>query len=228
MLPGPKKKDFNQLKYPGLAVFAVVIIAMIWWPKGNRFNKFRSMDLVPSGEILYPSPQASPALAGPNRKTDLVTELQASVAALLARVEYLESNQAASPAPLASSNPAASTANSFAPQSLYLGSGSTTSREWVETQAQIELNDADYPSAVIATFEASLSIVGGEAYARLKNKTTGAIISISEVMHNNNIPSTKASAGFKLHQGKNLYIVEIKSSSGETANLTGARLKLSL
>ncbi|MDP4031206.1 MAG: hypothetical protein Q8P47_02870, partial [Candidatus Beckwithbacteria bacterium] len=100
-------------------------------------------------------------------------------------------------------------------------------RNWTETGAQVQLNSANYPAGVNAVFEAGLSIIGGEAWARLKNKTTGAIISVSEVSHNNSAVAWKGSGAFKLHSGNNLYVVEIKSSSGETANLSGSRLQLS-
>jgi hypothetical protein len=79
----------------------------------------------------------------------------------------------------------------------------------------------------VEVFEAGLSIIGGEAWARLKNKTTGAIISVSEVFHNNSTVVWKNSGVFKLHPGNNLYVVEIKSSSDEIANLVGSRIKLS-
>lgn len=38
----------------------------------------------------------------------------------------------------------------------------------------------------------------------------------------------KNSPGFKLHSGTNTYVIELKSTTGEQANLSGARLKLSL
>lgn len=155
--------------------------------------------------------------------------LQATIAGLLKRLEILESGQEAVSSPEPSPPPAVNqppVKAVFPTQVLYLGSGSTTQRDWTETGAQIWLNSANYPGGVNAVFEAGLAIIGGEAWARLKNKTTGAIISVAEVWHNNSNVLWKSSPSFKLHSGNNLYVVELKSSSGETANLSGSRVQL--
>ncbi|MDZ4229064.1 MAG: hypothetical protein U1C50_02310 [Patescibacteria group bacterium] len=178
-----------------------------------------------------PQPQADRPLVEDN---DALAALQATISSLLKRLEILETDKNI-PSP-AKFQPEADqpvveaqtvTKAVFPTQVLYLGAGSTTERNWTETGAQVQLNSANYPAGVNAVFEAGLSIIGGEAWARLKNKTTGAIISVSEVSHNNNAVVWKGSGAFKLHSGNNLYVVEIKSSSGETANLSGSRLQLS-
>ena len=51
---------------------------------------------------------------------------------------------------------------------------------------------------------------------------------VTEIFNNSNTPSWKNSPGFKLHSGTNTYVIELKSTTGEQANLSGARLKLSL
>jgi len=159
-----------------------------------------------------------------------VAALQATMAGLLQRLEVLEAGQSTEPLPASSPqiSPEPLVAKPvFQTQVLYLGSGNTIERIWTETAAQLWLNSANYPSGVQAVFEAGLSIIGGEAWARLKNKTTGAVIFISEVSHNNNAVVWKTAPAFKLHPGNNFYVVEIKSSSGETANLAGSRIQLS-
>lgn len=115
----------------------------------------------------------------------------------------------------------------FQPQIIYLGSASTTQTDWTATNVEVKLNSNDYPADVIAYFEAGLSIVNGEAWARLKNKTSGAIMSITEIYNNTNSIIWKTSPSFKLHSGNNVYVVEIKSSSNELANLSGARITIS-
>ena len=114
------------------------------------------------------------------------------------------------------------------PQNIYLGSASTVKTEWTETSAAIQLNSSDYPAEVKAVFEAQLSIVNGEAWARLKNKTSGAIMQVTEIFNNSNTATWKNSPAFKLHSGTNTYVIELMSTSSEQANLSGARLKLSL
>jgi len=112
---------------------------------------------------------------------------------------------------------------------IYLGSGSTTSRDWVEIEGtRTTVNAANYPNVNNVEFQASLKIVGGEARARLKNKTTGAIYHDSQVMHNSSIVTWVSRTGLRLHGGSNEYVVELRSTSGELAQLEGARLKITV
>ena len=131
-----------------------------------------------------------------------------------------------SPSPSSVFTPAATV--QWQPQNIYLGSASTTKTEWTETSAVIQLKSSDYPAEVKAVFEGQLSIVNGEAWARLKNKTSGAIMQITEIFNNSNTATWKNSPAFKLHSGTNTYVIELMSTSSEQANLSGARLKLSL
>ena len=112
---------------------------------------------------------------------------------------------------------------------IYLGSGSTTSRDWVEMEGtKTTINTANYPTIKNMEFQASLKIVGGEARARLKNKTTGAIYHDSEVMHNSSNTTWVSQTGLPLHGGNNEYIVELRSTSGELAQLEGARVRITV
>ena len=142
-----------------------------------------------------------------------------------------------SSSPIALSSPTVSSAPSikpttiptvnFQPQLVYLGSASTSQTDWTETDVEVSLNSNDYPSDVSAVFEAGLSIVNGEVWARLKNKTSGAIMSVTEIYNNTNSAVWKTSPTFKLFAGNNVYVVEIKSSSSEMAKMSGARIKIS-
>jgi hypothetical protein len=152
---------------------------------------------------------------------ETISSLQASISSLLARIGKLEQGSSQNTAARPPSTPIV-----FQPQVVYLGSASTTKHEWTDSGIEVMLNTADYPADVSVVFEAGLSIIGGEAWARLKNKTSGAIISISEVSHNNNTVTWKSSPSFKLHPGNNTYVVQLRSTSGETAKLSGARLKI--
>lgn len=148
--------------------------------------------------------------------TDLST-IEASLSALTDRVEKLESK------PTTNSS-ATSTSTKFQKQIIHLGTASSNNREWQQTGSEVTLNSADYPSGVNAKFQAGLSIIGGEAYARLKNKTSGAVIYVSQVMHNSSVTGWPESSEFKLLPGNVTYVVELRSSSGEMVNLSGARI----
>jgi len=147
---------------------------------------------------------------------------EASMASLLARIETLEKV----PTQTTSITTSPATTIIFQPQVIYLGSASSNKREWTDSGIEAVINRANYPADISAVFEAGLSIPGGEIWARLKNKTTGAVMLITEVSHNNSNVTWKSSPSFKLHSGNNTYIVQLKSTSGEAANLSGARLKI--
>lgn len=193
----------------GLVILGLSVIGL--WVKQNKLEK--SWDLFITSQSLTPEASLVP---------------QAS----LIPSPSLEP----SPSPSPSTNPNPSPSSVFTPaatvqwqpQNIYLGSAATTKTEWTETSAAIQLNSSDYPAEVKAVFEAQLSIVNGEAWARLKNKTTGAIMQVTEIFNNSNTATWKSSPAFKLYYGNNAYVVELKSTTGEQANLSGARLKLGL
>lgn len=208
-----------RVKLPGAIIIGAVVVAS--WLVLKPANE-------PPVGVSMPSPEV---VNTPVIDNQALEAFQATIAGLLKRLEVLEAGKNVPSPPAVAGSPVAegqiTTTPTFQTQVLYLGAGNTTERDWTETGVQTWLNSADYPSSIKATFEAGLSIIGGEAWARLKNKTTGAIISASEVFHNNSLVVWKGSGSFKLHPGNNLYVVEIKSTSGETANLTGSRLQLS-
>jgi len=151
---------------------------------------------------------------------ETITSLEASISGLLARIVKLEKAGKTSARK-------ASTSVAFQPQTLYLGSASLSKHKWTNTGVEVTINSSDYPADVSAVFEAGLSIIGGEIWARLINKTTGAVINTTEVMHNKDSIVWKSSPAFELHSGNNTYLVQLRSSSGEIANLSGARVKIS-
>lgn len=110
---------------------------------------------------------------------------------------------------------------------VYVGSGNTTSREWTDlTGTTVSIDTNFYNPISSVTFEAALSILGGEAHARLINQTTGAILASTEVYNNTSTSVWKSSPTFSLQPGKNTYLVQLRSSSGERAQLDGARIKI--
>ncbi len=197
---------FKIVVITGLVVLGLSVIGL--WVKQKQLTEsldlfITSQSLVPEASII-PSPSLVPSSVSPS--PSLIP----------------------SSSPAVITSPVITPSSSWQPQNIYLGSATTTKTEWTETGAAIQLNSSDYPAEVKAVFEAQLSIVNGEAWARLKNKTSGAIMQVTEIFNNSNIATWKSSPAFKLHNGTNTYVIELKSTTGEQANLSGARLKLSL
>ena len=152
--------------------------------------------------------------------------LQASISALSKSVAQIELELADVNRRLATQSGVNRNTSSpmFTKETLYLGSTSTNNREWSETGLEIGINSTQYPAGVMVKLEASLSIIGGEAWVRVKNKSTGAVILLSEISNNTSSASWKLSPSFALHSGGYTYVLEARSTSGETANISGARL----
>ncbi|AKM79545.1 MAG: hypothetical protein UX85_C0010G0024 [Candidatus Beckwithbacteria bacterium GW2011_GWB1_47_15] len=212
-----------------VAVFLALLLATVGWLWYRLNLTQEELTALKNQEQTAETIQAAAADIFPDGQIESlnIEVLEVMLASLSARLEVLEAGGGQSgqggPAPA----PATTTTVSFQPQVIYLGAASTQNRDWTETGQAVTINSGDYPADVSATFEAGLSIVGGEAWARLKNKTTGAVLSVTEVMHNNSSTTWKTSPAFKLHSGYNNYVVELKSSSGETVNLAGARIRIS-
>ena len=194
-----------------VAVFLALLLATVGWLWYRLNLTQEELTALKNQEQTAETIQAAAADIFPDGQIESlnIEVLEVMLASLSARLEVLEAGGGQSgqggPAPA----PATTTTVSFQPQVIYLGAASTQNRDWTETG------------------QAGLSIVGGEAWARLKNKTTGAVLSVTEVMHNNSSTTWKTSPAFKLHSGYNNYVVELKSSSGETVNLAGARIRIS-
>lgn len=206
-----------------LIIAGLTVVAILLWLKVDRTEQ-----LLTNSAQETVSPENSENLATSTDFISVIDQdwLEASVSALAARLEQVEKNQKTIQNQIATSASAQSksTIPTFTKETLFLGSASTNNREWSETGLEIGINSAHYPQGVTVKLESSLSIIGGEAWVRLKNKSTGAIISISEISHNTNVATWKLSPSFALHTGGYTYVLEARSSSGETANISGARL----
>jgi len=170
---------------------------------------------------IQPTP-TYPTIPPASTSSQLAT-LQSSLDTLARRLDKIEGLPTLAPRSLGEVRPTSAPAP-FQKQVLTLGSANTTSLAWSQTGLEITINSADYPASVMAYFEAGLNCAGGIAWARVTNKTTGAIIDISEVSHNTNTVTYKRSVGFKLHPGNNNYVVELRSSGGEVVSLSSSRI----
>lgn len=196
----------------GVVISLIILVLSVssLWIKQNQITE--RLDLFIISQSLTPKASLTPS---------------PSLIPIPSPVPSLNPSPSPAPSPSAAAT-AAVQSYSWQPQNIYLGSATTTKTEWTETSVTIQLNSNDYPSEVKAIFEAQLSIVNGEAWARLKNKTSGAIMQVTEIFSNSNTATWKNSPQFKLHNGTNTYVIELMSTGSEQANLSGARLKLSL
>ena len=173
-----------------------------------------SLQNIQSQQNIPSPPNISPTPVSPTN----------DLADLESRISKLESASPIPAPPSTNTTKIISQTSKFQKQSLFLGSASDNKTYWVDTGAEITLDSKDYPSSVLVTFEASLSIPGGEGSARLINVINGLIFYQSTVMNNNNTPTWKSSEKFALHYGENTYRVQLRSTSGETVTLHGARV----
>lgn len=211
----------------------ILAVAILFFLNFSQENSLKSLPLLSSnsgqnsiGEqsdvetesIDQPSDQetSSETTTNSTQLADKISDLEASTSALLERIENLENAPAKTSYSVSAPN--------FQKQIVYLGSATTKSLSWVDTDAEVTLNSADYPTNVDASFEVGMSIVGGQAWARLINKTTGAVMAITEIYHDTSNTTWKSSPSFKLHSGNNTYQMQVRSSSSENAAFSGARI----
>jgi len=206
-------------------MFAILAVGLVglWYTQTQSITnlkqeisliKSQSPSSSPSGSLSISSPSAPPASAA-----SWLSTIQSNLDNLTQRLDKIEGLPTPTPVKSVNAKPVP-----FQKQVLTLGSANTTSLAWSPTGLEITINSADYPTSVMAYFEAGLNCVNGIASARITNKTTGAIISLSEVSNNTNTITWKRSAGFKLHPGNNNYVVELRSSGGEVVYLSSSRI----
>ncbi|PIR59148.1 MAG: hypothetical protein COU69_02055 [Candidatus Pacebacteria bacterium CG10_big_fil_rev_8_21_14_0_10_56_10] len=163
-----------------------------------------------------PTPSAATGPADTTELQQRLTALESGLVALTSRVDQLANQPATTSIPV--------TVSSFKKQTIFLGSDKTTNRDWTNTGVEITLSSGDFYAGAPVVFEASLSIEGGEAHARLVNSTTGGILTQTELGHNRGSAVWKTAPAFPLPTGSNKMTVQLRSTSGERAFLEGARL----
>jgi hypothetical protein len=163
------------------------------------------------------------------------TNTVASNASIETRLENLEAAIAQIQAklgqtPSSSANPTSSTTSKVPAYILSLGSsGSTTQLDWTAVSSPtITINPSDYPGATSFQLEGYLSSFqgNGTAYARLYNSTTGTSIGNSSISTTSENPTWVSSQTFSLPSGKTTYSFQLKTTTGYTATLENARLKV--
>lgn len=221
--------DLNKLLLKGILVIIGINILAMWTV---HYYSLAQLSQQGSRLALLELPAEESGVAESTSSAATVADLQAELEDIKSRLTTVEEGQESSTADDDSDTTTATTETTetvaqFQEQTVYMGYGNSNSASWTDiTTASIVLDTANYAYAKNVTFEATLSIVGGEVSARIKNKTTGGVITASEVTHNSSTAATKMSSTFTLPSGSNEYIVQLRSSSSEKAVLDGARLRL--
>lgn len=110
-----------------------------------------------------------------------------------------------------------------------LGTGSSTSLEWVDVPGvQAYVDSSSYVDIKTVTFEVSLNTPTGnqEASARLYNITDSHPVWNSEVSISGGSPQLKISPPINLDDGSKLYQVQMKTQLGSRTNLENARIRI--
>lgn len=207
--------QFQRFLIGSLLLFCLLNIGGLW---GVTFLKQQK------AQAALPSATETELTAQLEALTSEVASLKTQVASLMAAAKTTPSSgttTTTTPTSVATSSQPTS-----APQEqvIFIGTGSTTERDWTTmTGATVTINKALYPRIKQVTFEASLSIVGGEAQARVVNTTTGAILDTTTVAHNRSTAVWTRSPAFNFFTGSNTYAVQLRSTSGELARLEGSR-----
>jgi len=142
--------------------------------------------------------------------------------------EPLDYESALTPTPLTSSEP-----RDFDTLYIPLGStGSTTSTEWTTLPDAVAVVDAktDYEDGAYIQFEAFLKVDygSGTGFVRLWDDTNKIAVIGSEMNIENKIdPTYLLSPKLELWNGRNTYIVQIKSLNGAAVHYSAGKIKVS-
>jgi hypothetical protein len=177
----------------------------------------------------------STAIPSPKIETTGSSKLSASVSSQIQKVESevtqldarLDKIELTKSAPVQTKQVTVNQTSGAKEAVIFLGSGQTYNREWTDVLGtNTTINTQNYTKIKAVYFEANIAIEGGEAFARLVNKTTGGIYFDSEVKNNMNIARWITAGPLYLSPASNEYEVQIRSSSGELAQLQGARIRI--
>ncbi len=111
------------------------------------------------------------------------------------------------------------------------GSGSTTANDWVSLSGtDFYLDKSDYKGLVEISFEGNLKLFNGNgmAYMRLFDVTNGIAVQSSDAKTSSQVATPVNSGAINFWSGKNLYRVQLKSLTADTAVFDGGKLKITV
>lgn len=111
------------------------------------------------------------------------------------------------------------------------GSGFTTNNTWSDLSGtDFYFNKSDYPGIVDVTFEANLRLFNGNgtAFVQIFDVTHSVGVQGSDVSTSSQTSTAVVSGSVTFWAGKNLYRIQAKSLTADTAMFDGGRLKITL
>lgn len=111
------------------------------------------------------------------------------------------------------------------------GSGFTTNNVWTDLSGtDFYFNKSDYPGLIAVAFEANLRLFNGNgtAYVQIYDVTHGVGVQGSDVSTSSQASTAVISGSVTFWAGKNLYRIQAKSLTADTAMFDGGRLKITL
>lgn len=118
------------------------------------------------------------------------------------------------------------------PKTSYIPIGtafSTTKTEWTDVLGgEVYIDPADYGEAPVFGFEVSVKIANknGVAWVRLYDSTNNIAVSGSELTSTTSEYSTVSVSNLPFWSGKNLYRIQIKSTTSQEVSVTGGKVKV--
>lgn len=123
----------------------------------------------------------------------------------------------------------AKTGSSTKTSTLSVGSTfSTTNTDWTDVPGNVYVDPAGYGATRTFYWEGSIKIAdgNGEARARLYDATNNIAVNNSEISTSSPSFTTVGSAALPFWAGSNLYKVQLKSSSSQTASFVSGAIKI--
>lgn len=218
----------KQVLRIGAAILMINTLG-VWVVLFIDYQKLSKLEAFEQNTRLVQKEKASIQTGAGQREDTSADTFQNTQSAFETRLQTLESSVSALQKNTASSTTKkVTTSSSVGSQKeyiIYLGTGSTNHRDWTTIDsAFVALDTSKYQHISAVYFEAGLSVIGGEVYARLIDADIGAVVS-SEIMHNTQT-STWKSTQFSLKSGNHTYVVQIKSSSGDDVTMSGSRIRI--
>ena len=213
----------------GVFGFFAVTLGFIQWRTQSQVVALESAVAAIAQQLASRSPGVTPSTP-PESSQQAGQDAQR---ALTQRVAALETQMASSKSFVSTGTPKSSPVTVIAPSkenkelTIYLGSGSTTNRDWTTIPSTTFSFDlSNYPRLKEVRLEAALSIIGGEAHARIVSADNNNLLFSPELVHNTSTSTWKVSSPLTFATGAKSYVLQLRSTSDESAMLDGARLRL--
>lgn len=158
---------------------------------------------------------------------------------IISKTEYVDREPVVVPTPVSTPITITKTVYQTAPKTktrsvVYIpipGSGFTTNNTWSDLSGtDFYFNKSDYPGIIDVAFEANLRLFNGNgtAYVQIFDVTHSVGVQGSDVSTTSQTSTAVISGSVSFWAGKNLYRIQAKSLTADTAMFDGGRLKLTL